>query len=593
MQYYINVTSWNLLESFVTESLSPFAFYQKRNFGNNLSRYLDKANEKTNYLILSTKDQGGDYVIKVDENLLDSSCIFPIRKSKTLFIYSKTIFYKKGGVMFRFSSEDLRDSLVAESQILSEVKCIEKYSSDFFVELVKQVDTKEQSKRNGDNPFSFQQDEFIEQDNVYNKIKGAIVSYVRGASSSVKGDMQILTIKTTDLKNEFAGLNTSIMVNECSVSNTSNFIHLIRECKDLYLRTIKKQTNLFDIIEQQFREIVKLASKRETEISSFYSLDKKKRENSLLREKEDLENKLFSIESETELAKLNEELGLIKAEEKERGKLCGKSRKYYEKGTEKYNRKKFLQFEIKRFEESHEEYRSIKNRIADIRQQLSNLTNVPTTYDAAISALFVRISDIINDVLRNIKSNIEPISEIDYSVLNMSEIPFLNVAIPNCSQAELDFLNVTLREIFLLGNSNISEAYILNLIVAAATAFKSFPAATTKEGQLIISTLQTYWKYKNNKVSGFEIPCSLPVFSSIMAFFVKPFGFDQMERFMQNRDINYKQYGFMLWGCAIGYASLPKTFTNLLYSNDSIYKKMDEYLFSVHKNIELQRPCNQ
>ena len=93
MQYYINVTSWNLLESFVTESLSPFAFYQKRNFGNNLSRYLDKANEKTNYLILSTKDQGGDYVIKVDENLLDSSCIFPIRKSKTLFIYSKTICY--------------------------------------------------------------------------------------------------------------------------------------------------------------------------------------------------------------------------------------------------------------------------------------------------------------------------------------------------------------------------------------------------------------------------------------------------------------------------------------------------------------------
>ena len=54
MQYYINVTSWNLLESFVTESLSPFAFYQNRNFGNNLSRYLDKSNEKTNFLILST-----------------------------------------------------------------------------------------------------------------------------------------------------------------------------------------------------------------------------------------------------------------------------------------------------------------------------------------------------------------------------------------------------------------------------------------------------------------------------------------------------------------------------------------------------------
>lgn len=105
--------------------------------------------------------------------------------------------------------------------------------------------------------------------------------------------------------------------------------------------------------------------------------------------------------------------------------------------------------------------------------------------------------------------------------------------------------------------------------------------------------LFVYWKYKNNRVAGFEIPCSLPIFSSIMAFFVKPFGFDQMERFMQNRGINYKQYGFMLWGGAIGYASLPKTFTNLLYSNDNIYKRMDDFLFSLHRNIELQRPCNQ
>ena len=448
MQYYINVTSWNLLESFVTESLSPFAFYKNRNFGNNLSRYWDKSNEKTNFLILSTKDRGGDYVIKIDGTLLDSSCIFPIRKSRTLFIYSKTIFYKKGSVKFRFSSEDLRDSLMAESQILSEVKCVEKYSSDFFVEFVKQVDSKEMSK--GDNPFSFQQNEFIEQDNIYNKVKGAIVAYVRGVSSSVNGEIQTLTIKTTDLKNDFAGLNTSIMVNECSISNTGNFIHLIRECKELYSKTIKKQTNLFDIIEQQFYEIVKLASKREAEISGFYSQDKKEREKSLLQEKENLENKLFSIESETEIAKLRNELGRIKTEEKERGKMYGKSRKYYEKGTEKYNRKQFLKSEIKKFEEDHEESRNLKNHITDIKQQLANLTNVPITYDAAIGALFVRISDIINDILRNIKLNIKPIAEVDYSVFNIAKMPYLNLAIANCSQAELDFFNVTLKEIFLL-----------------------------------------------------------------------------------------------------------------------------------------------
>lgn len=41
MFYYISTNSWNLLESFVSESISPFSFYQVRGYGNNLSRYLD------------------------------------------------------------------------------------------------------------------------------------------------------------------------------------------------------------------------------------------------------------------------------------------------------------------------------------------------------------------------------------------------------------------------------------------------------------------------------------------------------------------------------------------------------------------------
>jgi hypothetical protein len=62
MFYYISTNSWNLLESFVSESISPFSFYQVRGYGNNLSRYLDGTNERANYLILSTKEINGDYV---------------------------------------------------------------------------------------------------------------------------------------------------------------------------------------------------------------------------------------------------------------------------------------------------------------------------------------------------------------------------------------------------------------------------------------------------------------------------------------------------------------------------------------------------
>lgn len=95
MFYYISTNSWNLLESFVSESISPFSFYQVRGYGNNLSRYLDGTNERANYLILSTKEINGDYVLKVNDEILDKSNIAPVKNSKTLFTYNKTIYYKR------------------------------------------------------------------------------------------------------------------------------------------------------------------------------------------------------------------------------------------------------------------------------------------------------------------------------------------------------------------------------------------------------------------------------------------------------------------------------------------------------------------
>lgn len=83
MFYYISTNSWNLLESFVSESISPFSFYQVRGYGNNLSRYLDGTNERANYLILSTKEINGDYVLKVNDEILDKSNIAPVKNNKT------------------------------------------------------------------------------------------------------------------------------------------------------------------------------------------------------------------------------------------------------------------------------------------------------------------------------------------------------------------------------------------------------------------------------------------------------------------------------------------------------------------------------
>ena len=37
MKYWIIIDSWNLMETFTTESLSPHIFYLKRAFGNDLT----------------------------------------------------------------------------------------------------------------------------------------------------------------------------------------------------------------------------------------------------------------------------------------------------------------------------------------------------------------------------------------------------------------------------------------------------------------------------------------------------------------------------------------------------------------------------
>jgi len=88
MQYYIEISSWNLLESFVTESISPYSFYSERNFGNNLSRYLSGEKEKSNYLILSTQDFGGDITLIVDEALIDKAYLNPIKKFTANPVYT-------------------------------------------------------------------------------------------------------------------------------------------------------------------------------------------------------------------------------------------------------------------------------------------------------------------------------------------------------------------------------------------------------------------------------------------------------------------------------------------------------------------------
>lgn len=583
MKYYISINSWNLLESFITESLSPFAFYSKRNFGNNLSRTISNSNDKINFLVLSTTDNGGDYTIIVDDAILDTSSIKPVKGLKTIFVYGKTLYYKKGGVSFRFGSHALLDAFIAESQILFEVKCIDKYKEDFFIKETKEKKASVTLRKFGES-FSFEQHDLIIGDNQFNLIKGAVVGYTRGSLTTSSLSNLSLASKIKDIKNSFAGLNTQIMVNDSEVDHPETYIIKLKECQKLYNEILHEKTNYFDILTQLFLEVRNFASMRCAELSRYSVSDKEGLLASLERKKQDIEYEICQIEKANNISSAKVELKQIKDKEKRLGEKCGKARIYFKKDTHEYNRKQELKAILNVFEESNEGYKALLRKLDDINTSIQNANNGKSQYDTALSALFVRISDITNDLQKKFDQG-KSLSIVDLSKIVYAQESGLGLTGVLEDNAELEYFNVLMNTI--LGRETletISDQLILSLIEDSANAYKSYPSYESEKGRLITECLRNYWRYKHNQCIGFTIPDNMPILQSIMSFFLKPFGFDQIERYMTNKKYTEKKYAMMLWAACNGYAALPKTFTCILYQDKTNYMDMDNLLEDImHK----------
>ena len=565
MQYYIEISSWNLLESFVTESISPFSFYSERNFGNNLSRYLSGEKERANYLILSTKDLGGNISLIIDDSLIESSCLSPIKGLKTAFTYPKTIYYKKGLVSFRFSTPELRDSLIAESQILLEVKCLDKYLSTFDVKSIESKNVKGITAFS--NPISYEKGAYVNYDNKFNKIKGAIVGYARGQYTSSDEVSLLLQNNLRDIKNSFGGMNTQIMMSDVFDEN-SDLSERIRNCKEIYFKTVGV-SNSFDVLLDQYKEVINLVKMRSEEKKQSYNNQKK---DNLLKEKTYIEDRISGIEESFNIIEVRKELDSIKALEKANGERVGKSRLYFKKDTVEYERKRQLKSIIEEFENGNAEYIQYKNRLYQIDQELNDDSN---KFDNILSVIFTRISDILNDLIKNASSLING-GIVDLSQVSISDSLHL---LSNPDDSETCYFNILLNCILNSTTAKqLSEHSVLLVLEESAKMFKSTPLSMVDSGKMILNTLREYWSYKNQRVDSFNIPKGMPVLQSIMSFFVKPLGFDQIERYMMIKKFSNKAYAFMLLGAWIGFADMPKTFTNVLYQNDDINSLIDNKL---------------
>ncbi len=574
MNYYIKISSWNLLETFATESISPWAFYLDRNFGNNLCRYVSDDNGHFNHLILSTIDFGGDYSICVDESLLDTNELKTIEDGKQLFSYPKTIFFKKGLVRFRFNSEDLKNSLIAESQIIFEIKCIEKYIADFFVDC--KQSSENEVRYNNRNP---KKSIFISLDDKYNYIKGAIMGYSKGACTSLNGGQQDLILKLRNLKNNFAGAYTNIFLNCTSLKG--EWLGEIEEAKLLYIQQGNPAIQSFDVLRQQYFEGVKYSELRVQEFDPNIQKDNERKIKLLEGNKEVIEQKINNIEIQNDIYKYKSELDGIKELERINGEKKGKTREYFKKGTPEYERKQYLKNIIEHFKDDNDEYKLLLKEKDDIEEELSLLLNNKSKYDSLLNAIFIRISDIFNDLLKKISSNSGDI------VLNLSPVRYSNSQLTVLGDSvEMQFFNVVLNCI--LSNTEkvvLSEAFILQLIEISCNKFKEYEISKSEEGQKILNSLRGYWLYKNGKTPMFAIPDNMPIFQSIMSFFIKPQDFEQIERYMLNHKYTEKCYALMLWGACVGYADLPKTICNKLYNNDLIVNVIDNYCKGIEKDL--------
>lgn len=587
MNYWLIIDSWNLMETFITESLSPYNFYEKRSFGNDLTRFISKGGESYSDLVLYLEEPDADYAIRIDESILDASLISlandkrgKANKAGKYALYPKTIYYQRGKVSFRFRSNDAIKAFIAESKIIIEVKTIDKYKDSFFVQSGERLSC---PRSNQNTSLSFNVERYVKGDDLFNVIKGGVVGYTCALCTKASPRNRVLLMALNNLKNCLTGFHTELMINAETLPNHSRCVSAYEDVIKVYGSEKEEAPKTLKVIKDILDEIISLSMKRWRDVLSKSGTQCQTR----IKELESMETACLNNINKTDndrLTNAKRELQQIKDLEIENGIKEGKKRKYFPKGSDEYNRKQELKHLIEELLGENESYGS-SAQLRAIREELKTYRTGVTAYDAILGSLFNRFSDNLNDMIHTVKGTVNANLSIDYSGIQIEESN-IHVDIPHASDAEKVYFNLLANEILKLRmkrNGNISDSDILVLIENTSKNFKLLVEADSDEGRTILDSAREFWLYKNLKSEAFSIPNNLPLFQSVMAFFVKK-GFDQIERFMMNRGYPFSEYAFMLYGFFIGYANMPKTLTNRLLSVNLVEDKMDSFLTTLHDN---------
>lgn len=582
---WIPIDIWNLNELFTTESISPYAFYKKRNFGNPVNRNTQII-EAENNLVLFSDVVKCDIILRISIELIDLAVLKEIKlkgKAKVKsYEYPKTIYFRKGLIKVLFSTKDHLNQFLNNSLMLLEVKAINKYKNDFSIdEAIKHTRVKP-SYQTEIMPLVNENEPYF--DKVINQIKGLIYGYLIGSISSLGEKEQNLLVELTNLKNSVAGIHTDIVLAE-QYSNLwlINLKSQIKSCSHSYLVLFGKESDVFQSLILRLEEVDKLNRLRfgdlDKQNSPFYKQEFKNAQDELERAK----NNLYKFELNNEITRLKEQLEDIKKREELKGKSKGKKREYFKKSTEEYIQKQELKQAIEETEQNTE-YKELKLEIGRKEEYTRNFQFGYTLYDTSITEQFSRISEYLHDISKRAsnfflsKSNkntkfldinffveIEKLS--DYYLNQNANQNREYISLPDGLKTKLtlDEDSVitkaldTLLQIpqGLLGNH--SEQNILNIIKYLGEQLEETDAK---------KALREYYIYRIGKSDSYSFPNNKAL-ANLIAFLMKANGHDQINKLLITKGVTNKELAFLFYGTYVGFANMPKTFTNIIFDSDN------------------------
>jgi hypothetical protein len=613
---WLNITKWNLNELFICESISPISFYENRNFGNRVEREQGR-DEADTYLRLKNESSNADIQLYIDKSLLDRKFLIETKGTKIIpnkrkqsvndgFRYLNTIYLRKRCFAIYFKKQQLMDEFINNCLLLLEVKAIHKYTieKEVYFKLLNYKEKEEIIIEHNETLFNvkegldckdYQLGPFS--DKAINHIKGAIYGYLSGHMYSFELNDQSLLNSMINLKNIFGGERTKLALDENYDSKWLNRIkNEIESVREKDEKDSVSDKFFFTILNDRVDEISKLEELKINTMNSHNSTSSISSRKKLNQKLEIYKDQIFLCNDKINAKKI--ELEQIKSMEKERGVKEGKTRKYFSKGTTEYERKKELKKDIDSIEHD-DNYITLKVQIKETKEEIKEYSYDYSVFENSISEQFNRMLDSLNDQIRGIKKNFlenrnvstkisVPITlTIDFEKLvnhykndNQRYCSFIielgNEISKDLDKSEIYFIEIVLNAIFSLPQGHIGSISNEKILMLIAMIGKELNQETDE-----YRVLKEYYKYRMNMEQKFTFPND-GIIRDFLVFLMKINGHEQINRMMNNRRIIRKEIVFLFWGAFIGFANLPKTFTNsVLESNNSnLLDEIDNYMFN-------------